>query len=81
MFLIQLVQFQPNKQRKQLQTPITRQRNKISLNCFLTTFSGKVGFTGLGGFSGTGGFSATRGFSVDPEFVFLVCLRRGSGFG
>lgn len=79
--MIQLVQLQPNKPRKRLQTQITGQRNKISLNCFLTTFSSKVGFTGLGGFSGTGGFSATGGFSVDAGFVFLVCLRRGSGFG
>lgn len=79
--MIQLVQFQPNKPRKRLHTQITRQTNKISLNCFLTTFSGEVGFTGLGGFSGTGGFSATGGFSVDAGFVFLVCLRRGSGFG
>lgn len=77
--MIQLVQFQPNKQREQLQTQITGQRNKISLN--LTTFSAKVGFTGLGGFSGTGGFSTTGGFSVNTGFVFFVCLRRGSGFG
>lgn len=81
--MIQLVQFQPNKPRKRLHTQITRQTNKISLNCFHTTFSGEVGFTGLGGFSGTGGFSAIGEFSVDPGFVFLVfvCLRRGSGFG